>query len=134
MADSETIGAPTAKLPAQGLMTQLGRVVSNGLGLVLARLELATLELTEARGQLLKLLMVLALAAMAVWFAVAYASLLLIYVVWDSVGWKILLVLMGAFTALAAGLLRYAEFLRQEDSAALPLTFAALRQDRDHLL
>ncbi|WP_269533900.1 phage holin family protein [Chitinimonas sp. BJYL2] len=131
MSDPAMRATAPAALPQQGL---LARLMANGLGLLLNRLELALLELTEARGQLFKRLMVLAMAAMAVWFAVAYASLLLVYVAWDSLGWKILLLMLLGFASLAAGLLRYADQLRLLDSAALPATLAALRQDRDHLL
>jgi uncharacterized membrane protein YqjE len=120
-------------VPAVGLIAGLAGVARNGFGLLLSRLELAVLELSEVRNHLLKLALIFALAIVAVWFAIAYGTVLVVYLAWESMGWKILLIMTLVFAALAAGLLFSAGAIIRQGKLSLPATMAELRADRDML-
>ncbi|WP_460530932.1 phage holin family protein [Chitinimonas naiadis] len=120
--------------PAAGLSAGFAALVSNGLGLLLSRLELAALELAEVRNQLLRLVVVLGLALMAIWFTIAYGSVLLMYLAWERLGWKILPIITLLFAGIAVGLLHYARNMVNQGCFSLPATMGELRADRDSLL
>lgn len=117
-----------------GLIGSLAGVARNAFRLILSRLELATLELSEVRNHVLQLIVVFALAIVAGWFAIAYGSALVVLLAWDALGWKILLIMMLFFLALAAGLGLYARALLRQGKLTLPATLAELKADRDMLL
>lgn len=121
-------------VPPVGLISGLIGVVKNGVGLLLCRLELAMLELSQVRAHLLKLLLVLALAMVAIWFALAYGTVLVVYLAWESLGWKVLCVMSLGFAILATGLLLYARSMIRQGKLSLPATMAELKADRDRLL
>lgn len=73
-------------------------------GLLRNRAAPAALELTELRVNLLTFMKLLAMAVMLLWCALAYWSLLAVSLAWDTLGWKIVLIIAGAFTS--AGLYR----------------------------
>ena len=130
------MGAETGKpaaVPAAGLIAGLAGLARNGFGLLLSRLELAALELSEAFNQLLKLALVFALAMVAAWFAIAYGTALIVYLAWDSMGWTILLIMSLVFTAIAAGLLLHAISMARHNRLGMPATRAELQADRDML-
>lgn len=116
-----------------GLAAGLGTLFKNGFGLAFNRLELASLEFAQARNHFLKLLLVGALGIIAVLFALAYWSVLLVVLAWDSMGWKILLLIALGFSALSYGIFRYAQGLLSAGKLSLPATMDELRKDRDAL-
>lgn len=120
--------------PAVGLMAGLAGVAKNGFGLLLSRLELAALELSELRNHALKIALVFALAIVAIWFALAYGTALVVYLSWDALGWKILLIMSLVFVAIAVGLLLYLLSMVRHGKLSLPVTMAELKSDRDMLL
>jgi uncharacterized membrane protein YqjE len=122
--------------PASGqtLTAGLMAVVRNMLCLALNRIELAALELSEVRGHFLKLLLVFAFGITAVWFALMYWTVLVVYLTWEILGWKILLFIAAGFTLLAAGLFSYARGMVANGKLSMPATMAELRGDRDALL
>ncbi|SNS12129.1 Uncharacterized membrane protein YqjE [Noviherbaspirillum humi] len=124
----------SASAPSPGFAASVAAVAKNLLGLTLSRIELAALELGEARNVLLRLLLVGALAIVAIGFALAGWSALIIVLAWETWGWKILLLLALAFTALAALLLWRARGMVAGGSLSLPATLSELRADRDALL
>jgi uncharacterized membrane protein YqjE len=109
-------------------------IVKNMFGLFLSRVELAALELSEVRGTLLKLSLVFALGLLAAWFALAYWSVLLVYLAWNTMGWVILLLIALGFTAVAIGVFFYARSVVEQGKLSLPATMNELRNDRDALL
>jgi uncharacterized membrane protein YqjE len=117
-----------------GLIGSLAGVARNTFGLMLSRFELAAIELSEVRNHLLQLVVVFAMALVAGLFAIAYGSVLVVYLSWDALGWKILLIMMLAFLVLAAGLGLYARALFRQDKLSMPATMAELKADRDMLL
>ena len=121
-------------LAGRGLFAGITTVAKNGFGLFLNRIELAALELAEVRDHLIALSIAFALGILAVWFAVAYWSVLVVLLTWDLLGWKILLVFAVGFTILAAGLLLYAQSLVARGKLSLPKTMSELRTDSDAFL
>lgn len=117
-----------------GLIASLSAVVRNSVGLLLSRLELAALELSEVRNHLLQLVLVFALAVVAGCFALAWGTVTIAYLAWDSLGWKILAILSGTFLLIACGLVMYARGLIASGKLSLPATMAELKSDRDMLL
>lgn len=109
-------------------------LVKNSLGLLLNRIELAALELSEVRESVLKLALVFAVGLISAWFAVAYWSVLLVYLTWESLGWKILLIIASLFTLITVGVLLYARSVIAQGKLSLPATMNELRNDRDALL
>ncbi len=129
----ETPQASAAK-PGPGLIVGLIAIAKNVFGLALNRIELAALEFSEVRANFLKLLLVFACGIMAVWFALAYWTALLVYLSWDTLGWKVLLMLAAVFTLLAVGIFLYARSILAQGRLSMPVTMAELRNDRDALL
>jgi uncharacterized membrane protein YqjE len=116
------------------LIAEAMGLAKNMFGLLLSRIELAALEMSEVRTTLLKLALVFAVGLIAAWFAVAYWSALLVYLTWDILGWKILLLIALGFSAIAAGVLLYARAVVAQGKLSLPATMNELRNDRDALL
>lgn len=117
-----------------GLIASLGAMTRNSLGLLLSRLELAALELSEVRNNLLRLVVVAALALMACWFCIAYGTVTVVYLAWESMGWKILLLMTALFAFLTLGLALYARSIVRQGKLSLPATMAEIKADRDMLL
>ena len=120
--------------PANGLIAGLVGVARNGLGLLLSRLELAALELSEVRNQFLKIAVIFSLSIVAIWFSVAYATVTIVALAWESWGWKILLVLTSGFAIISAGFVWYLVVLLKQEKLALTSTMRELKADRDILL
>jgi uncharacterized membrane protein YqjE len=116
------------------LMAGVTGFFKNALGLLLSRIELAALELAEVRTNLLKLALVSAFGLIAAWFAIAYWSVLLVYLTWDALGWKILMLVAIGFSVIAIGTLLYARALVAQGKLSMPATMSELHNDRDALL
>jgi uncharacterized membrane protein YqjE len=117
-----------------GLIAGVAGIAKNAYGLLLSRIELAALEVSEVRTNLLKLLAVSALGILVAWFAIAYWTVLIVALTWDSMGWRILLILAVAFTLLGVGLFLYVQSILKGGKLSMPATMAELRNDRDALL
>jgi uncharacterized membrane protein YqjE len=117
-----------------GLIDGIVAVARDFASLLFNRVELAALELGEVRSALFKLLLIGALAIVAIWFATAYWTALVVYLAWDTLGWKILLIIAVLFSLLAWVLLRHARAMIDQGKLSMPATMAELRSDRDALL
>jgi uncharacterized membrane protein YqjE len=125
---------PHASHTSPDLISSVAGMAKNGFGLLVSRIELAALELAEARSNLVKLLLVLALGIVAACFAIAYWTVLIVMLSWQTLGWKILLVLAAVFTLLAACVFVYAQSVVRQGKLSMPATMAELRNDRDSLI
>lgn len=123
-----------ARQSSPGVIAGLTAMFRNLLGLVLCRLELAALELAEARAALLKIAAIFALGILTAWFALACWTGLVIVLAWESMGWKILAILAAAFTLITVALIWYVRSMVAQGKLSLPATMAELRNDRDALL
>lgn len=126
--------ASSSEAKEPGLIDGLTTIVKSVFGLAVNRIELAALELGEARDQLARVLLFGALGVVAVWFALGCWTALLVALTWDAMGWKSLLLVAAIYSVLACGLLLYARAMLKRSSLAFPATVAELRKDRDALL
>ncbi|OYO25802.1 phage holin family protein [Janthinobacterium sp. PC23-8] len=117
-----------------GLIASIAGLARNAVGLMLSRLELASIELSEVRNHLLQLVVIFALAMVAGLFAIAYGSVLVVFLAWDSLGWKILLIMTAVFALLAVWLVMHARAMLRQGKLSLPATMAELKADRDMLI
>lgn len=132
--DQRHAGGNGAGPERPGLVAGLADIARNVIGLLASRIELAALELGEVRDNLARLLFVGALGIVAVLFALGSWTALLVVLAWDSMGWKILLVVAIVYTLLAMVILRHARRCLEQDKLSLNATMAELRKDRDALL
>lgn len=117
-----------------GMIAGLAGLAKNLFGLLANRVELAALELGEIRANLIRLLVVGAMGIVALWFALACWTALIVVLAWDAMGWTILLLVAGAYTLLMLALLVYARSLLAQDKLSMRDTMNELRKDRDALL
>ncbi len=117
-----------------GLMGGISGLAKNLFGLIVSRVELAALELSEVRNHAIQLLAVFAGAILAVWFALAYGTATIVALAWDAMGWKILLVLFLVFLVITAVLVMRGMAMLKQGKLAFPETMNELRNDRDALL
>lgn len=124
----------TTTVHGPGLIGGLTGLAKNIFGLLVSRVELAALELTEVRNHVMSLLAVFALAVICSWFAIAYGTAIIVALTWDAMGWKILLVLFLVFLAVTAALVFKAKAMLKEGKLAFPETMNELKNDREMLL
>ncbi|NEX63301.1 phage holin family protein [Noviherbaspirillum galbum] len=117
-----------------GLVHGVSGLARNAFALFVSRVELAALEMGEVRDNLARLVIVGVLGTIALCFALACWTALVVALCWDAMGWKILLLVAVVYTVLAALILLRARSLLSPDSLSLPATLAELRGDRDALM
>ena len=117
-----------------GLMGGLTGLAKNLFGLVVSRVELAAIELSEVRNHLIDRVALFAGAVLAVWFAVAYGTATIVALAWDAMGWKILLIMFVLFVAITAFLVFRGMALLKQGKLAFPETMKELKNDREMLL
>jgi uncharacterized membrane protein YqjE len=117
-----------------GLMGGITGLAKNLFGLVVSRMELAALELSEVRNHVIELVAIFALAALATWFALAYGTATIVALAWEEMGWKILLVMFVVFAVITLVLVMKGLSLLKQGKLAFPETMKELRNDRDMLL
>lgn len=117
-----------------GLMGGISGLAKNLFGLVVSRVELAALELSEVRNHVIELLAIFAGAVLAVWFALAYGTAMIVALAWDAMGWKILLVMFLVFLVITAVLVAKGLAMLKQGKLAFPETMNELRADRDALM
>lgn len=116
------------------LMGGLAGLVKNLFGLLVTRVELAAVELSEVRNHAIELVAVFAGAALAIWFALAYGTATIVALAWESMGWKILLLMFAVFAVVTAVLVFKGMAMLKQGRLAFPETMRELKQDRDTLL
>ena len=117
-----------------GLMGGITGMAKNLFGLVVSRLELAALELTEVRNHVIELVAIFAMAALATWFALAYGTATIVALAWEEMGWKILLVMFAVFAVITVILVMKGLAMLKQGKLAFPETMKELRNDRDMLM
>lgn len=119
---------------SSGLVAGLAGVARNMAGLLLCRLELAALELGQVRDNVAKLVFIGAVGVLALLFAVGCWTALVIVLAWESMGWKILLLVAAGYSLLAAAVFMYARSMLAQGKLSMAATAEELRKDRDALL
>lgn len=124
----------SATVHGPGLMGGLTGLAKNIFGLLVSRVELAALELSEVRNHVMALLGVFALAVICAWFTIAYGTAVVVALSWETMGWKILLLLFAVFATLTVLLAFKARAMLRQGKLAFPETMNELKNDRDMLL
>ena len=124
----------TAAVHGPGLVGGLTGLAKNIFGLLVSRVELAAIELSEVRNHVIALLAVFALAVICSWFAIAYGTAMIVALAWEAMGWKILLVMFLVFVAITVFLGFKAKAMLKEGKLAFPETMSELKNDREMLL
>jgi uncharacterized membrane protein YqjE len=119
---------------APGLMGGISALAKNLFGLVVSRVELAALELSEVRNHIIELVVLFAVALLASWFALAYGTATIVMLAWDEMGWKILLVMFVVFVIITAVCVMKGLAMLKQGKLAFPETMKELKNDRDMLL
>ena len=117
-----------------GLMGGISSLGKSVFGLLVSRVELAALELSEVRNHVIELVAVFAVAVLSIWFAVAYGTAMVVALAWDAMGWKILLIMFVIFLLVTAVLVAKGLSMLKQDKLAFPATMKELKNDRDMLL
>jgi uncharacterized membrane protein YqjE len=121
-------------LHSPGLMGGITGLAKNLFGLLVSRVELAAIELTEVRNHAIELIALFACGALAAVFALAYGTGLIVALAWDAMGWKILLVMFLVFLAIAVALVMKGLSMLKQGKLSFPATMKELQHDRDMLL
>ncbi len=116
-----------------GFTANLGALGRHLFALFVTRVELAALELGEARNHLGRVLLLGALGVLLLCFALGGWTALVVALAWDALGWKILLLVAAFYTVLAVIVLLSVRAMLATDKFMLPSTVAELRADRDAL-
>jgi uncharacterized membrane protein YqjE len=127
MENTETV------IQGPGLMGGISTLAKNLFGLVVSRVELAALELSEVRNHVIELVAIFAFAVLATWFALIYGTLAIVALAWDAMGWKILLLMFVVFLVITAGLVSKGLAMLKQGKLALPATMQELKNDREML-
>ena len=117
-----------------GLVGGLTGLAKNLFGLLVSRVELAALELSEVRNHVLELVAIFAGAVLAIWFALAYGTATIVALAWESMGWKILLLMFVVLVVITAILVFRGLAMLKQGKLAFPETMQELKNDRDMLL
>jgi uncharacterized membrane protein YqjE len=116
-----------------GPLDALRRISARSLTLLLSRAEFAALELAQARGQLMRWLLLALVSVVVLQLGLLAASAALVAALWDRFGPLTLVVLALVYAGAGAAVLMR---LRQEIAKAPPLlseTLAEFAKDRDAL-
>ena len=81
-----------------------------------------------------ELVAIFAGAVLAIWFALAYGTATIVALAWESMGWKILLLMFVVFVVITAILVYKGLSMLKQGKLALPETMKELKNDRDMLL
>ncbi len=109
------------------------RLSAASLALLLSRAEFASVELAQARAQLVRWFMLALAGALLALLAVAAASAWLVVVLWDRTGWLTLALLAAAFAAAAWRVLARLQREVRDAPPLLAQTLQELAKDRDAL-
>lgn len=124
MTDRQTYGQQP------GIIQAVTGLVRNFVSLVFNRMELAMLELSDLGTSIARLLVLVGVMIVLLWFAVASWAGLIVYLAWQGWGWQVLVLLGVLFTVLAAGLGWYIVRYVKSGRLSMPLTTQELRKDR----
>ena len=117
-----------------GLAASARSLLRHAAGLLNARLSLALLELAEARDAFLLVFVLAIVALVSASLSLIAVSALIVVLLWEAMGWRVILVLALLYALLTWLCWRAARRLIDEGRLGLPMTMAELRQDRDALL
>lgn len=116
-----------------GLKESITALFRSLSGLMVSRLELAKLEMSEVRKHVMEIAVLFGAAIFTVWFTIAYGTLTIVALAWEEMGWTILLLMFVVFAVITAILVGKAMSLIKHSKLSLPATMRELKNDRDAL-
>ena len=105
-------------------------VIKSALRLAGVRFSMATIELAEARDTFLRVVLLGMLALITLVFALLSLSGLIVVLAWETLGWRILMILFLAYLLLTLVVLWRARGVIATGKLGLPVTFAEMKKDR----
>ena len=121
-------------LPQQeGFADNARSLIRHAIGLLNARVSLAVIELAEARDAFLLVFVFAVVALVMASLTLIAVSALIVVLLWDVLGWRVILLLALLYAFFTWLCWRAAHGLIAEGRLGLPMTMAELRQDRDAL-
>jgi uncharacterized membrane protein YqjE len=117
-----------------GVFAGISSLFKSLFGLAVSRVELAALELADIRNHIIELVAIFAVAALAVWFAIAFGAMTIVALAWESMGWTILLIMFAVFALITAILVAKGMALIKQNKLGFPATMKELKNDREMLL
>jgi len=118
---------------ASGLKPSVTRLVAGGLGLLRARLELASVELAEERERVIALLVFAVAGAVLATFAVAAISLVVVAYFWETHRYQAIAAIGAIYAVLAALVFARAASIVRRTPAPFSATIAEFEKDRSAL-
>lgn len=117
-----------------GLIAGIFGIARNLLGLILNRFELALIELSELGNHIAKFVFIVALAMVALWFFLAFGTIVVVYLAWQVWGWKTLLFFAILFAVITLALGIYALRMIKNGDLSMTITSEELQKDKETLL
>lgn len=132
--DNQDTQDTAVPVQAPGLLGGFSQLLRSVFGLAVSRVELAALELADIRNHLISLVFVFGAAGLLAFFAIAYGTVTIVALAWDTMGWTILLVLFAVFALVAIALVAKGMAMLRQNKLGFPETMKELRNDREMLL
>ena len=116
--------------PDGGLISNVMTVIESVLGLIGVRFSMAIMEFADARDALLRELLLGAFALLVAAFALLSISGMIVALAWDTLGWRVFLILFIGYLLITIVLLWRAHSIIASGKIGLPVTLAELKKDR----
>ena len=120
----------SSRSPSDDLSFKVMTVIKSALRLAGVRFSMATIELAEARDTFLRVVLLGMLALITLVFALLSLSGLIVVLAWETLGWRILMILFLAYLLLTLVVLWRARGVIATGKLGLPVTFAEIKKDR----
>jgi uncharacterized membrane protein YqjE len=120
----------SSRSPSDDLSFKVMTVIKSALRLAGVRFSMATIELAEARDTFLRVVLLGMLALITLVFALLSLSGLIVVLAWETLGWRILMILFLAYLLLTLVVLWRARGVIATGKLGLPVTFAEMKKDR----
>ena len=120
----------SARPPDGGLISNVMTVIESVLGLIGVRFSMAIMEFADARDALLRVLLLGAFALLVAAFALLSISGMIVVLAWDTLGWRVFLILFIGYLLITIVLLWRAHSIIASGKIGLPVTLAELKKDR----
>jgi uncharacterized membrane protein YqjE len=119
--------------PNGGLVSNAYAILQTVIKLAGVRVSLALMEFSDARDTLFRVLLLGTLALLGLVFALLSISGMIVMLAWETLGWRIFLILFLVYFLMTIALLCKAHSLIASGKIGFPLTLSELKKDRDAL-
>lgn len=116
--------------PDGGLFSNAMTVIESVLGLIGVRFSMAIMEFADARDAFLRVLLLGAFALLVAAFSLLSISGMIVVLAWETLGWRIFLILFIGYFLITMVLLWRARSIIVSGKIGLPVTLSELKKDR----